>query len=109
IRTDHCRDLHMDLSAVWAVGGLVDVIRFKDLPAKTDIRPVFDGDPLMADKVTEYVCQTLFAVVATSHRAAKKAVLNALIEYEPLAAILTIDEALEQAQFVRPRDRKSVV
>lgn len=98
----HARIVHMDLSAVWAADGVVDVITFQDLPAKTDIGPVFDGDPLMADKVTEYVGQTLFAVVATSHRAAKKAVLNALIEYEPLAAILTIDDALEQAQFVRP-------
>lgn len=98
----HARVLNMDLSAVRATDGVVDVITFQDLPAKTDIGPVFDGDPLMVDKVTEYVGQTLFAVVATSHRAAKKAVLNAVVEYEPLAAILTIDEALEQEQFVRP-------
>lgn len=98
----HARVLNMDLSAVRAADGVVDVITFQDLPAKTDIGPVFDGDPLMVDKVTEYVGQTLFAVVATSHRAAKKAVLNAVVEYEPLAAILTIDEALEQEQFVRP-------
>ena len=98
----HARVLNMDLSAVRAADGVIDVITFKDLPAKTDIGAVFDGDPLMVDEITEYVGQTLFAVVATSHRAAKKAVLNAIVEYEPLPAILTVEEALKQQHFVRP-------
>ncbi|WP_367103363.1 xanthine dehydrogenase molybdopterin binding subunit [uncultured Psychrobacter sp.] len=98
----HARVLSMDLSAVKAADGVVDVITFKDLTAQTDIGAVFDGEPLMVDKVTEYVGQTLFAVAATSHRAAKQAVLKAAVECEALPALLTIDEALEQEQFVRP-------
>ncbi|PYE39296.1 xanthine dehydrogenase molybdopterin binding subunit [Psychrobacter fozii] len=98
----HARILSMDLDMVKAADGVIDVITFEDIPAKTDIGPVFDGDPLMVDKVTEYVGQTLFVVVATSHRAAKKATLKAIIEYEPLPAILTIEDALNQEQFVRP-------
>ena len=98
----HARVLSMDLDMVKAADGVIDVITFEDIPAKTDIGPVFDGDPLMVDKITEYVGQTLFAVVATSHRAAKKATLKAVIEYEPLPAILTIEDALNQEQFVRP-------
>ncbi|MBH0085261.1 xanthine dehydrogenase molybdopterin binding subunit [Psychrobacter sp. SCQQ22] len=98
----HARVLSMDFSAVKAADGVVDVITFEDIPAKTDIGPVFDGDPLMVDKITEYVGQTLFVVVATSHRAAKKATLKAVIEYEVLPAILTIEDALNQEQFVRP-------
>ncbi len=98
----HARVLSMDLSAVKAAAGVVDVITFKDLTAQTDIGAVFDGEPLMMDAVTEYVGQTLFAVAATSHRAAKQAVLKAAVEYEALPAILSIDEALEQEQFVRP-------
>ncbi len=98
----HARILHMDLSEVRAADGVVDVITFKDLPAKTDIGPVFDGDPLMVDDITQYVGQTLFAVVATTHRAAKKATLKAKVEYEVLPAILNIEEALKQEQFVRP-------
>ncbi|MGO1856684.1 MAG: xanthine dehydrogenase molybdopterin binding subunit, partial [Psychrobacter sp.] len=88
--------------AVKTADGVVDVITFADIPAKTDIGPVFDGDPLMVDQITEYVGQTLFAVVATSHRAAKKATLKAVVNYEPLAAILSVEEALTQSQFVRP-------
>ena len=98
----HARIISMDLDAVRAADGVVDVLVFKDLPAATDIGPVFDGDPLMVDSITEYVGQTLFAVVATSHRAAKKAVLEAKVEYEPLPAIVTVEQALEQEQFVRP-------
>ena len=98
----HARILSMDLAAVKAADGVVDVITFQDLTAKTDIGPVFDGDPLMVDEITEYVGQTLFTVVATSHRAAKKAASKAVVEYEPLPAILNIEDALEQDYFVRP-------
>lgn len=67
----HARVLSMDLSAVRNADGVVDVLSFKDLPAKTDIGAVFDGEPLMVDEITEYAGQTLFVVVATNHRAAK--------------------------------------
>ncbi|WP_201556222.1 xanthine dehydrogenase molybdopterin binding subunit [Psychrobacter sp. 72-O-c] len=98
----HARVLSMDLSAVRNADGVLDVLSFKDLPAKTDIGAVFDGEPLMVDEITEYAGQTLFVVVATNHRAAKKAVLKAVVEYEPLPAVLSVDEALEQDSFVRP-------
>ncbi len=98
----HARVTKMNLDAVRASDGVIDVLTFKDLPAKTDIGPVFDGDPLMVNDITEYVGQTLFLVVATSHRAAKKAVLKAQVDYEPLAAVLTVEDALEQSLFVRP-------
>lgn len=98
----HARVTKMNLDAVRAADGVIDVLTFKDLPAKTDIGPVFDGDPLMVDEITEYVGQTLFLVVATSHRAAKKAVLKAQVDYEPLPAVLTVEDALEQSLFVRP-------
>lgn len=98
----HAKVLGMDLNAVRASDGVVDVLTFKDLSAKTDIGAVFDGEPLMVDDLTEYVGQTLFVVAATSHRAAKQAALKAIVEYEPLPAILSIDGALEQQQFVRP-------
>jgi len=98
----HARVLSMDLSAVRESDGVVDVLNFQDLPAQTDIGAVFDGEPLMVDDITEYVGQTLFVVVATSHRAAKKAATKAVVEYEPLPAVLSIDKALEQEFFVRP-------
>ena len=98
----HARITEINLDAVWASEGVVDVICFKDLPAATDIGPVFKGDPLIADSEVEYVGQTIFAVAATSHRAAKKAAAKALIKYDPLPAILNIEQALQQKQFVRP-------
>ncbi|CAM4002168.1 xanthine dehydrogenase molybdopterin binding subunit [Psychrobacter arenosus] len=98
----HAKVLGMDLNAVRASDGVVDVLTFKNLSAKTDIGAVFDGEPLMVDELTQYVGQTLFVVAATSHRAAKQAALKAIVEYEPLPAILSIDAALDQQQFVRP-------
>ncbi|MDX1788741.1 MAG: xanthine dehydrogenase molybdopterin binding subunit, partial [Psychrobacter sp.] len=54
----HARVTSMDLSAVRAADGVIDVLSFKDLPAQTDIGAVFDGEPLMVDEITEYVGQT---------------------------------------------------
>ncbi|WP_296405163.1 molybdopterin cofactor-binding domain-containing protein [Psychrobacter sp.] len=98
----HAHIQHINLDAVWSSEGVVDVICFKDLPAQTDIGPVFKGDPLIADTKVVYVGQTIFVVAATSHRAAKKAIAKAVVDYQPLPALLTIDDALKQKQFVRP-------
>lgn len=98
----HAKIKNINLEAVLASEGVVDVICYNDLPAATDIGPVFKGDPLIANTEVEYVGQTIFAVAASSHRAAKKAAAKAIVEYEPLPAILTIAEALKHKQFVRP-------
>lgn len=92
----------MNLSAVKAAPGVVDVLTHADLPAETDIGPVFPGDPLLVDKVVSHHGQPVFAVVATSHRLARQAVLLADVQYEADDPILNVEEAMEKAQYVRP-------
>jgi len=97
----------MDLSAVKAYPGVVDVVVAADVPGKLDIGPVFGGDPLLvADKV-EFMGQVIFAVAATSHDAAVKAAKLAVVEYQELAPVLTVKEALAQQSFVRPTHTQS--
>lgn len=92
----------MDLSAVKAAEGVISVITVEDVPGHTDIGPVFPGDPVLAIGKVEFIGQPLFAVAATSHELARRAVKLAKIEYEELPAVLTVKDALAQKSFVRP-------
>lgn len=92
----------IDLSAVKSAEGVVAVITVDDVPGHTDIGPVFPGDPVLAIGKVDYVGQPIFAVAATSHDLARRAVKLAKIEYEEMAAVLTVKDALNQQSFVRP-------
>lgn len=97
-REAHARIVSLDLSAVRAAPGVVAVIAAEDVPGLNDIGPIFTGDPIFAGAVTEYFGQSLFAVAARTRAEARAAVLLARVEYEPLPAILTLDEALAREE-----------
>ena len=99
----HARIVRLDLSRVKTAAGVVDVIVQTDIPGKIDIGPVYSGDPLLAGDRVEFVGQAIFAVAATSHEAAQRAVQLAEIDYELLPAQLTIAESLAANSFVRPQ------
>jgi xanthine dehydrogenase large subunit len=92
----------MDLSAVKAAEGVISVITVEDVPGHTDIGPVFPGDPVLAIGKVEFIGQPIFAVAATNHELARRAVTLAKIDYEELPAVLTVKDALAQKNFVRP-------
>ena len=92
----HARIRSIDLSAVLSAAGVVAVIAAEDVPGVNDIGPIFAGDPIFAGEITEYHGQSLFAVAARTRAQARAAVLLARIDYEPLPAILTLDESLAQ-------------
>jgi len=98
-----CGDLlSLDLAAVRQSEGVVDVVTFKDLKHKSDIGPVFPGDPLLVDRTISHYGQPLFAVAAKTHRQARQAVLGAIATYEQRPAVLDIAEAVDRKYFVRP-------
>ena len=98
----HARILNVDLGAVKAAPGVVDVITINDVPGHKDIGPVFPGDPVLIEEVCEFVSQPIFAVAAETHEQAKQAVRLAKIEYEILQPTLDIDKALADELYVRP-------
>ena len=84
----------MDLAAVRAAPGVVAVLTAADLPHANDVGPAVADEPLLATGIVHYAGQPVFLVVATSHLAARKAARLGQIDYLPLPAILTIDQAL---------------
>ena len=70
----HGHDLGLDLDAVSEFPGVVDVFTAGDIPGRNDISPMDTGDdPILADDTVQFLGQPLFAVVAESRDAARKA------------------------------------
>ena len=95
----------MNLDPLRAAPGVVDVITAADVPVKLDIGPVFPGDPLLVAGEIEFWGQPLFAVLATSHDLARRAVALAKIEYEEMEPMLDLARAITDAYYVRPPHR----
>ncbi|MCH2075837.1 MAG: xanthine dehydrogenase molybdopterin binding subunit [Rhodobacteraceae bacterium] len=84
----------LDLSAVRAAPGVVDVLTAEDLPAANDVSPSAHDEPLLSEGSVHYLGQPLFAVVAETHLAARYAATLGKASYEEETPILTIEEAL---------------
>ncbi len=57
---------------------------------------------MFAEQIVEYAGQSLFAVAAETRLQARTAAMQAVVEYEELPAILTIEDALKQNAEVLP-------
>ncbi len=90
----HGRIKRLDLDAVRTAPGVVRVLTAADIPGRNDCSPVRGDDPILADGIIEFRDQVLFAVVAETREAARRAVRLASIEVEAEPAIITVDEAL---------------
>ncbi len=84
----------MDLEAVRAAPGVIGVWSAADFDPMPDCSPSAQDEPLLATGRVHYLGQPVFLVAATSHLAARKAARLGRIDYAPLPALLTVDQAL---------------
>ncbi|MBB3182029.1 xanthine dehydrogenase molybdopterin binding subunit [Variovorax sp. Sphag1AA] len=98
----HARVTSLDLSAVLSAPGVVAVMTAKDIPGKNDCGPMVDDEPILADGLVQCVGQALFSVAARSIEQARRAVRLAIVEYEDLEPIFTVQEAIAAQSFVLP-------
>ena len=101
----HARIKKLSLDKVRSVPGVVDVITYADIPGDGDVGAVYNGDPLLANGVVEFVGQPIFAVAAISLEIAQRSVDAAVIEYEVLEATITPQDAMTKTLFVLPEKR----
>ncbi|MEP7207188.1 MAG: xanthine dehydrogenase molybdopterin binding subunit [Casimicrobiaceae bacterium] len=92
----------IDFSGVRASEGVIEVLTAADIPGDNDCGPIIHDDPILADGLVQYVGQPMFAVVAVSYEAARRAARKAKVEYEVLPAVLTPQEARRQMSYVLP-------
>jgi xanthine dehydrogenase large subunit len=98
----HGRIKLLDLSAVKSAKGVVAVLIASDIPGINDCGPIIKDDPILADGLVQYIGQPMFAVVATSFIAARKAARLAVVEYDELPAVLNIASAKREQSWVIP-------
>ena len=96
----HAEILEMDLTAVSTAPGVQCVISASDIPGENDIGPVIHDDPVFAEKTVKFHGQPIFAVAATSRKAARLAAMRARVEYKDKPALLTLSEARDQDETV---------
>jgi len=98
----HGRLKQLDLDAVRKAPGVVLVLTPADIPGRNDCSPVRGDDPILADNEIQFHEQVLFAVVAETREAARKAVALAKIEIDPEPAYISVDQALAAEHRLMP-------
>jgi xanthine dehydrogenase large subunit len=91
----HAEIVAIDLEAVKAIPGVVGILTAADIPAENDISSVHKHDePVFAEGLVVYHGQPIFAVLATTRDAARRAARLAKIEYRDLPHIIDAEAAL---------------
>jgi len=98
----HARFALPDLTEAAASPGVAAVLTARDVPGVNDVGPSFPGDPIFADGLVEYHGQSMFAVAAETLDQARAAAARIRVEYDVLAPVMSIDEALANRSFVLP-------
>ncbi|MGZ5217134.1 MAG: xanthine dehydrogenase molybdopterin binding subunit [Caldimonas sp.] len=100
----HGKLLAIDASRIAALPGVVAVLTARDIPGPNDCGPVIHDDPILADGVVHYLGQPVFAVIAETRDAARRAATEAksALRIEPLPALLTPVEAHAAQSYVLP-------
>ncbi len=97
----------IDVAAIRALPGVVDVFTARDIPGANDCGSLVHDDPILAGEAGDtlrYVGQPVFAVVARTRDAARRAAAKArdVIRARPLPPILTPQAAHAAQQYVVP-------
>ncbi|WP_298815538.1 xanthine dehydrogenase molybdopterin binding subunit [uncultured Roseibium sp.] len=92
----------IDLEDVRNAPGVVAVLTADDVPGMNDCSSAFGDDPVLASGEVLFFGQVIFAVVATTREAARRATLLAKIEISPITPILTVEDAEDADTTVLP-------
>ncbi|MHA7884088.1 molybdopterin cofactor-binding domain-containing protein, partial [Nitratireductor rhodophyticola] len=91
----------MDLSKVPAAQGVVTVLTADDIPGENDISPTgLHDEPILASDRVQFFGQPIFAVIAETREAARRACRLAKIEYAEEPALIDIADAGADARLV---------
>ncbi|MGK0619381.1 xanthine dehydrogenase molybdopterin binding subunit [Meiothermus cerbereus] len=93
----HARIIRLEASPAYAMPGVVRVLSAADVPGQND-SGIKGDEPLFPSEVM-YHGQAVAWVLAESEEAARLGAAQVQVEYEPLPAILTLEEAIRQGSF----------
>jgi len=92
----------LDLGAVRAAPGIVRVLTAADIPGRDECSPSIGGDPVLAADRAQFHGQAVFAVVAETRAAARKAARLGHVMVEADDPVVTVAAALDADATVLP-------
>lgn len=95
----HAKVLSLKTEGALEVPGVLHVLTAADVPGANNVGPVRHDEPLFPDEVM-YHAQAVAWVVAESEEAARLGAERVEVEYAPLPAIITLEEAIKQGSFL---------
>nr|AUS89410.1 xanthine dehydrogenase 1 [Sesuvium portulacastrum] len=95
----HARIVSIDDSGAKVSPGFAGIFFAKDVPGDNRIGPVFADEELFASELVTCVGQVIGIVVADTHENAKLAARRVHVEYEELAPVLSIEDAIKFKSF----------
>jgi len=91
----HAKIVDLDLDAVRQAPGVIGVLTEADIPGVNDVSSSHQhDDPVFAPGVVQFYGQPMFAVIAETRDAARRATKLATVVYEDLPAALNVDAAI---------------
>jgi xanthine dehydrogenase large subunit len=92
----------LDLTDVRTAPGVVAVVTAADIPGKNDVSPANADEPVLAQTAVMFHSQPVFAVVATSREAARRAALRGRIEVAAERPNVSVEQGRAAGEFVLP-------
>ena len=96
--------LGVDLETIRALPGVVAVLTAADIPGSNDCGSIVHDDPILCDGEIRYLGQPVFAVIAETRDAARRAAARAkdVIRCDAATPVLTPQDAHAKGQYVVP-------
>jgi xanthine dehydrogenase large subunit len=98
----HARILSIDATAALTAPGVLAVLTARDVPGENDTGPIVHDEPLIPADTVSFHGQAVAWVVAGTEAEARVAARRVQVQYEPLPAITTLEQAIAAQQFHLP-------
>jgi xanthine dehydrogenase molybdopterin binding subunit/xanthine dehydrogenase small subunit len=95
----HARITRRDVTAARAMPGIAAILLAEDVPGLNDVGAVRHDEILLADTEAFYHGQIIALVVGDTPEICRAAAAQVVVEYEPLPAIFTVEEAISADSF----------
>jgi xanthine dehydrogenase molybdopterin binding subunit len=90
----------IDYAEAGRMPGVHAIISAKDIPGENQMGPVVKDEPCLASGEVCFIGQAVLLIAASSLRIAEEAAKKIKIDYHPLQAILTLEEAMEHKKLL---------
>jgi len=98
----HARIVSLDASAARAWPGVHAVLTPADIPGANNTGPILHDEPLIPADFVSYFGQAVAWVVAIDSATAAAAARLVRVDYQPLPACLSVDQAIKEQRFHLP-------